>query len=430
MGFASSLALSAVCLSASGTASDLRADAEAMAKVLYGWKVARAERLPGGLDHVLLQEQEFDRMEGVGQQGAAPPGTKFVPPPTHPVHTEFFAVREGQTRTLSGLPWGQDPRPFYHTERVDLGTWNGRHWFADIGLYDQANLRKKLGFQGGDDRLALLIKGLGIQDPVSVTWASTTRNACEGLLGQEGAEAIPYLERAIAERPSEIGVRALACIGAIQDPDATRILLNHFENPNQKLRDAAAAGLTREPYREEARSAYLAMIEQIRFARGGAKAAIRFGWKEALPLVAKALESSNYLFVYRDLYDSYRTLEGRPIAKELFEAERHIWGSAFKSAGPPTDVAEAKSTLGKSPDHEAVALIAFDLSTFGTKADTRDVQALGLEILNGLPRQPAIAAIRKMMNCVKSDPKRAQAQKILAEWGAVKPASLLPDWIR
>ncbi len=428
MGFALSLAVGAVCLS--GTAADLRADAEAMVKVFYGWKVARAEHLPGGLDRVLLQEQELDRIEGGGQQGAAPPGTKFVPSPTHPVHTEFFAVREGQTRTLSGLPWGKYPRPFYHTERVDLGTWNGRHWFADIGLHDQATLRKKLGFQGGDDRLALLIKGLGIQDPVSVTWASTTGNACESLLGQEGAEAIPYLERAIAESPSETGVRALASLGAIQNPDATRILLNHFGNPNPKLRDAAAAGLTREPYREDARSAYLVMIEQIRFARGGAKAAIRFGWKEALPLVAKALESSDYLFVYRDLFESYRTLEGRPIAKDLFEAEGHIRGSAFKSAGPPRDVTKAKGTLMKSTDHEVVALIAFELSTFVTKADTRAVQAIGLEILNGLPRQPAIAAIRRMMNSVKNDPARAHAQKILAAWGALKPTLFLANWVR
>lgn len=406
-----------VLASAGAPAADLKSDAAEIAKVFYGWSVARVETLPGGIGHLLLRNGENAPREGFGQGGqqrASPPGTK-VPPPKYDYHvfTEFFALDPERTHSVAQLPWGKDRRPEYHTDKLDLGIWNGRHWYADTGLYHQGYIRTKLGFEGGDDRLALLIKGLGIEDR-----GINTRNSCEGLLSNEGAEAIPYLEQALRERPQEVQVRCLSALGRIQEEDATRLLLRYFDDPNERLRSAASGGLCYPKFREEAKAAYLAMIECGPYAPNGARAAVQFGWKEAVPLIAGALKSVGNLGEYRDLYGSYRSLSGNPIAKEVLEAEALIRSSVFEQKPPAPSTDDAKKALRESQDHEAIALIAYGLADYRTKADTRLVHAFGLELLDGLPRRSAIAVLEKMARSIREEQTQKSLREILAEWGA------------
>jgi len=57
----------------------------------------------------------------------------------------------------------------YHLQTVDMGLGFGFHWFGRLHLWEQDDLRERLGLVGGEDRQALAKAGLAIKDPGGMT---------------------------------------------------------------------------------------------------------------------------------------------------------------------------------------------------------------------------------------------------------------------
>jgi len=66
------------------------------------------------------------------------------------------------------IPWSGF-ESMYHVQPVDMGDGFGFHWFGRMHLWDQDDLRERLGLIGGDNRRELATVGLSIKDPGNMT---------------------------------------------------------------------------------------------------------------------------------------------------------------------------------------------------------------------------------------------------------------------
>lgn len=96
-----------------------------------------------------------------------------VPPPSTNL-TEFVEMvlvptgQEPATGLAARIPWSAF-KSMYHLQTVDMGTGLGFRWFGRMNLWEQDDLRERLGLVGGDDRRALAEGGLAIEDPGQMT---------------------------------------------------------------------------------------------------------------------------------------------------------------------------------------------------------------------------------------------------------------------
>jgi len=66
------------------------------------------------------------------------------------------------------IPWS-DFNSMYHVQSVDMGTGFGFRWFGRMNLWEQDDMRERLGLVGGDNRRALAEQGLTVQDKGNMT---------------------------------------------------------------------------------------------------------------------------------------------------------------------------------------------------------------------------------------------------------------------
>jgi len=106
------------------------------------------------------------------------------------------------TNCCALIPWSGFTS-FYHMQPVDMGTGFGFHWFGRMHLWEQDDLRERLGLIGGDDRLALAVAGGSVKDNGGMTANSMAcrmdrfkRNSGSNQASQTiGASGAPQSER-------------------------------------------------------------------------------------------------------------------------------------------------------------------------------------------------------------------------------------------
>jgi hypothetical protein len=273
---------------------------------------------------------------------------------------------------------------------VALGEGQGFAWFSYTTIPMQHFLRERLMLKGGDDRLQLALRGLSVVDD-----GMNTRNSVIPLIASFGDQGFAALDEMI--RASDDPTNAIRSLVFFRDAKATTLLVELYQAANNQIHQAAAYSLVHQPYRPEAKEAYLDMIRRQLLVTEAMRASVEFEWKEALPLIRAVFEKPSSLGAYREAYKSYRQLSGKPIDGKLFEAARIIEQQCGSDpASQPTDeqLADARRTIGDSADTEGAAFVGLSLATFVTKGNTAPVNMDGIDILRALPR----ALVEKMLN--------------------------------
>lgn len=407
--------LAAVGTTAQIGAQGIVSDAEEMAGLMPGYRLGSFTQISDSFAHVLLLKDEIVLPEvwTGGRQGASQTAAESSHPPlpTRTVALELFAVDLAQSFTVDDLPWGDDPRPYWHTERVDMGTWRGHRWFADAAIFQQERLRKMLGFEGGDDRIALLIKGLGIDDRGNIT-----NNSSQSRLAVFGEEAVPYLEQAIDGSQEQVSWSALSTLGKIQGDASTKILLEHFDGDNPKLVSAAAYGLIHKPYRLQAKEAYRQMAVEQNYLRQVSGAVLEFHWMDFIPDLSAVLEDAEHSSAYWIAFETLRALKGTPVPESLIDAKDTVRTTAFMQNRDEISFVEPHRVFLESPDVEAATLLAIVLSRYSTKGAVSRINAFGLSVLDQLPRDEVLKVMHRLESSVRSEDDKEAIRELRLRW--------------
>ncbi|NQU19976.1 MAG: hypothetical protein HQ567_01740 [Candidatus Nealsonbacteria bacterium] len=373
---------------------DLPGWARAVKAVLADWEVVECDRRPG-VDvgshrgyRMVLRKGRLELLSPPRQQKAAvgiggrPPGD-FITVYTYAEFVLFPAGEELPPEVCEKIPW-QDVTQEHFVKAVDLGTGRGLRWFGRMPLYWQEFLRDKLKLQGGDDRLALLTEGLFVEDK-----GGMTANSMMGLLGKHGDRAFPYIEAALAGHADKAPWKAIHALSYVQGDRSTALLKKLFSSDDERLSRPAAYALINRPFRESAQAEYFEMLRQQLYVQYAAAACVEFHWAEAAAPLRAVCEKPKTWGNFRAAWEARRTLEDRPVSKELKDAEQAIRDAAHSTAPAEQQAFDrAKQRLMKLPDKEAVTVTAVALSIYQTKA-SRDrvqrVQQAGREILRSLP---------------------------------------------
>ena len=297
--------------------------------------------------------------------------------------------------TRSVIRWSDNKSP-YHTRGVYLGEGLGYSWFSKSTLFGQEAIRTRLELRGGDDRIQLLVDGLTVEDS-----GTATSNSCQHLVARFGDVSLPYLRDAIDK--AQIKGEAWRMIGSlahIRTPQATEMLLQYYRSGNQDLHQAAVYALVHQPYRADAKSAYLDMlVHQNRTDRlaSACEAVLEHHWNEALPILRERTDRPRSLRELVLTVATKRTLEGNPIAPELRQAEQTLRRVANGHNNPvkADAISHAREVLVNSDD-EAANLVALSLMQFTTKGNSEAVRRIGLEILKRRPRASTISFLKTL----------------------------------
>ena len=307
---------------------------------------------------------------------------------------EFVLVPTGAKTPPVGLKsqikWQNSKCP-YHTQDICLGEGHGYMWYTRGMLLNQHAVRRHFRLTGGDDPLQVLVDGLLVEDP-----GTMTANSVPYLIAPSGDKALPYIEDAIkrADDPS----KAIACLTPIHTEKSTELLLRLFHSGQQKLRHPAMYALIHEPFREPAKDAYFEILQERRYLPRMHRACVQFGWQDALPIFREIADKPHSVQEYRYAVHARRELEGNPISKELLDAEDTMRSTIRRDRNAELDkqIAAARRLLIESDDTEAANLTALMLTVFTTKGDGDPVRAAGIEILHARPQATTTAFLKSL----------------------------------
>lgn len=293
---------------------------------------------------------------------------------------------------------------------VYMGKGLGFEWFVNMTLYDQEYLRDKLGLEGGDDRLQLLVDGLFVEDK-----GSWTRNSVEQLVAKGGDKALPYIQKAVEQHINDNPGQAVRPLAYMYSEQSTLLLKSFYALP--QTQDAAAYALINQPYRESAKKEYLDMLSRQKYVQYVAEACVKFQWKEAVPILEGVCANPPLWPTFRDAYLAKRSLEGHPVSDNVAEAKKNLEKSVWSPGKiDPETLQKAKQTMLQSQDVDIVAVLAIDMALFGTKANHSDIAKLnevGWEILRKLPVQTTRKMVKSAINsCEKENYQKRDRQKL------------------
>jgi hypothetical protein len=312
--------------------------------------------------------------------------------------------RKAAETLKSRIKWQASTSP-YHTRDMCLGEGHGYMWFTHGTIPLQQGVRKRLQLKGGDDPIQLAADGLLVEDT-----GTHTANSAIRLLAPYGDRALPYIERAIqkAQGAGDDPWKAVVSLSQIQTPRATDMLTRLFESDDDQLRRPAGYALVHKPYRRSAKRAYLAMLRDRVSVEHVVEACVEFKWTEAIPILQGLIEKPGNLREFQYALHARRTLEGRPIAQKLLDAEQMLRNTPLRDVDPQHErqIASAQQLLIRSEDSEAANLAALSLAVFVNKADVSHVRETGIEILRLRPRDDTLAFLRKLASGIHEDERR------------------------
>ena len=339
----------------------------------------------------IMLRRTWKEFTGAAQQRASVSPDPDAPVINHDVDWEFvlFPQQAGDVTAdfKSRISWDDNNSP-YHTRDIYLGEGHGYYWFSRSTLFDQENVRTKLGLHGGDDRIQQLVDGLTIRDA-----GTMTSNTCRHLVALYGDAVLPILREAIRDSRDEGDEwRIIGSLAYIRSPKATQMLLELYHSTDQNLHQAAVYALVHQPYREDAKAAYMDMLsrqERIDRLASACEAVVEFGWEDALPTLRQRIAEPRSIRELTYTVAARRALEGNPIEPSLAQATQRLSGAASTEEDPQraAEIANARRILVASKDNEVANLMALSLMQFTTKGNADPVRQIGLGILTRRPRQ-------------------------------------------
>ncbi|MCA9265785.1 MAG: hypothetical protein KDA60_18110 [Planctomycetales bacterium] len=299
-------------------------------------------------------------------------------------------------RLMAHITWDESPSR-YHNRSVFMGRGLGYLWFSRATLFDQEWVRSNFDLQGGDDRIPLLTDGLTIDDE-----GAMTSNSCQHALAKYGDEALPYIRAAIDRAGNEKCWRVIGSLAFIRTTHATEMLLELYDRPDKELHQAAVYALVHQPYRADAKRAYVDMIrnaERVDRVASACAAAVTFQWTEALPILETRISQPRSVRELRFTVAAQRALRAEPVPPGFDEAERAIWRLSGSDPAPDVVAAseKAKQFLVQSSDEQLANLVTLSLLDFTTKGQDEPVREYGRQILRERPRETTVQFLRDLL---------------------------------
>jgi len=329
-------------------------------------------------------------------------------------HIQVWAVPlEPGVRAGADLKAALPPNPLPHEDYQEpafLGNGHGYAWYMYAPIYRWMDVQRRLRLSDGDDPLAAAARGMTVIDK-----KMRTRDSCIYILASAGARALPYAEKAVAERQPWRG----EIVGAFRictDPQVSAWLVELAGSADADVAKAAKYALISTP-RREAAALYLVWLEEALGRKDQYDSYKRCQLVEACKafpapgldaVLRRAAQSPCGLWDYLGAFYALREVAGPPIPKELEEAKREIdrqkenaarhtyerspqgnWIS--RHVGEPYDqkkVNAAVTAILASPDHDAAAALGLELAMYSAKVSTElllNMRRAGLAILRGLP---------------------------------------------
>lgn len=361
----------------------------------------------------------------VGQQVAGSADMKRTPFTVRSSYCEivlFPLANRPDDAVKDRIAWKKLEQEQY-VRAVAMGTGYGYAWFGKLRLPDQNRVRKQLELAGGDDPIRIAIEGLKIKDK-----GSYTRNSAESMLIGYGVKAVPYLEELLRNpnEAEEYKGRALQIMGGIQGDRSTGILREFYRSKptTGTLAVAAAYGLCRAPYRASAKAEYLDMLRrteqdpyrQNMFVTHAGEACCEFGWREAIPILNEVYRHPIGARNSRTAFELKRRLEGRPVPKELFDAEEVVKSAdSYMEERRPSEEALRKAidAIANCPDQEAAMVVAVSMMLATTKGSFEITNASGKEILTLYPAEMVKSYLKDLYGSMTHEAYKNRIRQIL-----------------
>jgi len=316
---------------------------------------------------------------GFGGQtsGAAP--AQYADVPKEYSHIEICLYPANAT---AGKPTFAKREQQFPVAELFLGEGQGLRWYGSGPIFYLDELSDKLKLKGGDDRLGLLSDGLLSKDGRAHTYGER--------LATKGDEALPHIRKAI-DRADDHSLHAcIYPIGLIQTTSAEKMLIELYAG--ERTRDAAAAALSYIA-RPNARKCYFDMLRRDLHASSAARIIAKLGWKSGLPLIERAMKSVEQWSDFEAMLLAGRSLEGRPVPKDVAAAIYRLTGKNAR---------QARLTLMNYKDVEAVAVLAIRLALSSTKGDSKSMNDSGNDLLRSLDRATVRSLLTRAVNAVRA----------------------------
>ena len=310
-------------------------------------------------------------------------------------HMQFWVLhvssKNGFPEKTKNILTPEDKPNKYHRELAFLGVKDGLAWFSYSPIYYWVFIQRELGFTGGDDPIAAAIRGTIIDDT-----GCMTRNSCYPIISDAGTKAIPYLENAIKENHSELYYLIWAFYS--MEPGAVKWLMLQTVSTNHIIATASRQNLIFRP-RKEAIQLYLKWLSD-----DAGKKDVTEILKDCRTLevhdikepLLKVLSSPYSVYEYRIAFEMRRELVGKPVPKELIDAEKKICKLGFgrKEEIDTLKLSDLIDVIVKSNDYDAAAAIGISLATFFTKGNVDSIRESGITILSSLPNGKGLILAR------------------------------------
>jgi hypothetical protein len=307
------------------------------------------------------------------------------------------------------IAWQKSNSP-YATRDVWLGEGSGYAWFTRGTLFGQDMVRESLKLDGGDDRIQLAVDGLQIEDP-----GSMTANSCLHIAARFGDQIIPHLEQVLHNPQLDVDPwRVIGCLTFVQTDRSTQTLMKLYDSEESGFRRAAEYALIHRPFRKEAKSAYFDMLTRHSSIESAASVCVEFQWQDALPLLENLTSRPPTLRSLSTTLPARRTLEGRPIAPQLLDADKTLRGliGRPRSVEFEAQANAAHRLLVQTDDAEAANWIAMSLATMTTKGDVAPVNNAGIAILRARPRESTEAFLQSLKASVQESDRQTVTKLI------------------
>ena len=329
-------------------------------------------------------------------------------------HTQVWAVPlEPGVKAGADLKAALPPNPLPHEDYQEpafLGNGHGYAWYMYAPIYRWMDVQKRLRLSDGDDPLVAAARGMTVIDK-----KMRTRDSCIYILASAGARALPYAEKAVAERQPWRG----EIVGAFRictDPQVSAWLVELAGSADSDVAKAAKYALISTP-RREAAALYLRWLEEALGHKDSYDSYNRCQLVKACmvapapgldAVLRQAAQSPCGLRDYLESFYALREVAGPPIPQELAEARREIdrqeenatrdtyernpqgnWTA--RHVGDPYDqkkVDAAVTAILASPDRDAAAVLGLELAMYNDKVSNDlilNMRRAGMNILRGLP---------------------------------------------
>ena len=319
---------------------------------------------------------------------------------------EFVLVSVDPTKAPAGLKskidWQKSSSP-WHTRDVCLGEGHGYVWFTHGTIPFQDVVRHKLKLTGGDNPIQLAASGLLVKDD-----GHFTANSVPYTLARYGDEALPCIKSAIQETSTEDADtmwKVVSSLIAFRSRAATKMLVKLHGAKEETVSRPASYALIHEPFRRDAKAAYLKMLADRVYVDRVSRACVEFQWLEAIPLLDEIIARPKHFRELQTTLFAKRALQGKPVSQKLIEAGNILRGASGRNRTrqKQQQIERAQKLLVETGDSDAASLVALQLAVFVTKGNVREVRAAGMTILKERPRAATVKLLESVISRIDED---------------------------